>query len=338
MVAALTLLIGGFVAGALLATLAVFAARRVKLLAIPNQRSSHVRPTPTGGGVAIVLPVLAWCALHALAAKLAAAILLGGSALAVLGFVDDVVQLSARIRFAVHVAAVAVVVVLVPLPAFEVPPLRIEAAWLTLPLFGFVLLWLVNLYNFMDGIDALATAQCLTFAAGVIALGASGDAASVAYVLAGASAGFLIVNLPPALIFMGDVASGFVGLTLGAIALVAARESALPFVASMVLLTGFWFDATWTLCARIATRQPFAAAHRSHFYQKCARKFGHGRTTTGAIVLNLVWLTPLAFLARDVPRLTWLWLTLAALPYATGCIVLRAGMPDESTSPAGGAR
>ena len=333
--AALTLLSSGFVAGAALSALALFAARRAKLLAIPNARSSHERPTPTGGGVAIVVPVLAWCAWHAFASPFAAAILLGGGALAVLGFVDDVVQLSARTRFVVHVAAVIAVVVLLPLPVFEIPPLRVAASWLAWPIFAFVLLWLVNLYNFMDGIDALATAQCITFVAGAIGLGASGEAAAVAWLLGGAAAGFLIVNLPPARIFMGDVASGFLGLTLGVIALAVAHDAAVPFVASMVLLTGFWFDASWTLCARIATGQPFTAAHRSHLYQKCARRFGHGRTTTGAIVLNLLWLTPLAFLARDAPTFTLLWLALAMLPYAVGCVTLRAGMPERALAEGG---
>ena len=335
--AALALLTFGFVAGAMLAALALFVARRAKLLAIPNERSSHARPTPTGGGIAIVVPVLAWCAWHALASKLALAILLGGGTIAVLGFVDDVVQLSARARLPIQIAAVVAVLALLPTPSFAVPPLAIDPSFAASLLFAFALLWLVNLYNFMDGIDGLATAQCIAFAGGAIGLGATGDAASIAWLLGGSAAGFLVSNLPPAKIFMGDVGSNFLGLTIGAVALAMAHDDSIPFVASMVLLTAFWFDASWTLCARIATGQRFSAAHKSHLYQKCARKIGHGRTTAVAIVLNLVWLTPLAFLTRDVPRLSWLWLALAALPYAIGCVALRAGMPEEAV-PEGVAR
>jgi Fuc2NAc and GlcNAc transferase len=298
--------------------------RRRDFYVAPIARSSHTRPTATAGGIGIVLPVLAaalWTG-----GPLGHAILLGGGILAAVGFVDDLRDLPARVRAPLQTIAVVAALAILPLPPLELPPFVIESTWLVLPASALILLWLVNLYNFMDGIDGLAAAQCLTFCVGVLLLGA--PASPVLSVTAGASAGFLLFNWPPAKIFMGDVASGFLGFLLGAVAFTLAVGGDVPFVASMVLLTGFWFDATWTLCARMLTGQRFTAPHRSHLYQKLALRHGHGRTTSGYLAMNVLWLTPLASLAEHRPQWSIAVVVVAALPFLVACVWLRAGRPE----------
>ena len=94
---------------------------------------------------------------------------------------------------------------------------------------------------------------------------------------------------------MGDVGSGLLGLLVGIIGLTLDARHQMPLIASLILLAGFWFDATYTLCVRIATGQRFASAHRSHLYQKCAQRFGHGRTTSMFVGFAVVWLRREAF-------------------------------------------
>jgi Fuc2NAc and GlcNAc transferase len=325
-VASIAILIAAFVAALAVTGLALRLARSRGLYASPNARSSHTRPTPTAGGIGIVVPVLGAAAWFG--GAVGNVVLVGGSALALVGLVDDWKNLPARVRAPVQVGAVAVALLWLPLPPLVLPPLVIETAWLVLPISGLLLLWLLNLYNFMDGIDGLAASQCLTFCAGVLWLG-PGDAEPLLWTAAGAAAGFLVFNWPPARIFLGDVASHFLGFLLGVVAFDLAVRGALPFVASMVLLTGFWFDATYTLCARMFTGQRVFAAHRTHLYQKLARRYGHGRTTSGYLVMNVCWLTPLAWLAQARPSASIAVVGIAALPYLVGCVRQRAGRSED---------
>jgi glycosyltransferase WbpL len=305
---------------------------RSALLAIPNARSSHVTPTPTLGGVAIVAPVLGWAAVH-MGEPLALVVVCSGGMLALLGLFDDLYDLPARLRLPVQLVAVAFAVHGLPLPAtLTLAPFGIDTPWLV-ALGAFVLLlWLVNLYNFMDGIDGLAAAQTICFCAAVLLLARPADAApaaQLAWVVGGASLGFLLFNWAPARIFMGDVASGLLGALCGVLALSLDASRQLPLVASLILLAGFWFDASYTLCVRIATGQQFAAAHRSHLYQIFARRIGHARTTGMFIGYFWLWLVPLAWASVLTPAGTLLWIALALLPLAVASVALRAGLPEQ---------
>jgi Fuc2NAc and GlcNAc transferase len=301
-------------------------------LVAPNSRSSHTLPTPGIGGIAVVVPVVGWCAIAAMDGdRLALAIVLGGGALAVLGLVDDLVTLSARVRMPVHVAAVALAVWLLPLPErLAIEPIVIEVPWMIAALVALGMLWLINLYNFMDGIDGIAALQCVAFSAGALLLAKHLEPALAVLliVVTGATLGFLWFNWAPARIFMGDVGSGFLGFLVGAIALVLDASDSLPLCASLLLLTGFWFDATYTLCVRIATGQRFAEPHRSHLYQKLAQRIGHANTTLALAAYTTCWLLPLAWLCTAQPAQQWLWVIVGGLPMLVGCTRLRAGMPS----------
>jgi Fuc2NAc and GlcNAc transferase len=338
-VVAVATLIPAVIAAALTAVLTralIGIARRRSLLAMPNERSSHSVPTPTLGGIAIAVSVFAWAAYRFGADPICTVVIGSGGLLVALGLIDDLHDLSARARLPVQLVAVAFAVWLLPVPELlTIPPVTIETTCLIVAVELLVLLWFVNLYNFMDGIDGIAAAQCACYCGGVLVLSQPlAPVGELLWVLLGSALGFLYFNRAPARIFMGDVASGLLGLLVAVLALTLDADRQLPLIASLILLTGFWFDATYTLCVRIASGQRFAAAHRSHLYQKYARSLGHGRTTSMFICYVVVWLMPLAWVSMRMPRWSLVWLAVAVAPLFIACVRMRAGFPD----PAGAAR
>ena len=324
--AALILLAGGFAATLTLEWLTLLASRRLALLAHPNLRSFHEVPTPTGGGVAFVLPVLGYLLWVATLNVPAAAALAGAAAaVAAVGLWDDVREVSARLRIVVHaLAALAVVWSIFP-----------DAAWPLLGVVAFALVWHLNLYNFMDGIDGIAAAQALVLLVGaqLVGGGLPGWGGDAAWLASGCLMAFLAFNWPPARIFMGDVGSGFLGILTGALVLLWWQQGTLPLVAALILLSGFWFDASYTLIVRLLSGQAFTQAHRSHLYQKVAAKRGHLWTTVGFLFYALAWLLPLSWLcARYTPELSLtglLWLVPAVAPLAFAAPRLGAGLPER---------
>jgi Fuc2NAc and GlcNAc transferase len=336
-VVALTLLAGGFAAGLALEWLVWRVSPGLGVLAHPNARSSHTVATPTAGGIAFVLPLLGWLGwlavlsagpwLEAGLAPDAAPVLAlaaGGFAIALVGLWDDLYEVAPLSRLLVHVAAaVGFVVMLLP-----------DVAWILLAVMSLVLVWHINLYNFMDGIDGLAGAQGLLFLVGaqIVGQGVPGWPGDVIWLTSGALIGFLVFNWPPARIFMGDVGSGFLGLLTGALALLLWQQQTLPLAASLILLSVFWFDASYTLALRVMTGQPFARAHRSHLYQKLAARRGHRWTTVAFLLYGAFWLVPLAWACAHLsPALPGAagWIALAVAPLALAAVWQRAGLPPR---------
>lgn len=272
------------------------------LLDNPNARSSHAQPTPRGGGLAIVSTTLlgtcvvaVWGGLETAAAV---AICLGGFAVAVVGYIDDRRGLSARSRMTVHVLATASALWLFDwhYDLSAVFPLLRES--IAVVIIALAVIWSINLYNFMDGIDGLAASQA-TFVTAASALGAliAGRyaIAAVLALSAGACLGFLFWNRPPAKIFMGDVGSGFLGFWLAAVALLLHLEDTLSIWSSLVLSSVFVSDATITLLRRVLRGKRWYEAHRSHAYQHLARRWEcHGKVTSLLWVLNCFVVLPLA--------------------------------------------
>lgn len=313
-----TLLIASFAAGAVLAAVVIRVARRFELVAVPNERSSHDSRTPTVGGIAIALPVLVllgWAA--ASGDGLALALLVAAAGLALVGLIDDVWNLAAAPRFLCQILAVGLLL-------WQLSP---ETHWVGWLLIGFLMLWHVNLFNFMDGIDGIAGVQVLLFCVGVqlLAGGFDGLPGSLTWVISGATLGFLAFNWPPARLFMGDVGSLFLGLLIAVLVALLDQRQILTFIPSIIVLTGFWFDASYTLCVRMLTGQPFTRPHRSHLYQRVADRVGHRGTTLAFAGLGVVWLLPLAWLASRFETWGPLLLVAATLPYLAGAILLKAG-------------
>jgi len=318
--AALTFLVSGFVLTTVFEWLVLRATQRLQLVAIVTARSSHVEPTPTMGGLAIVLTVSGFLLMQAIAGVDASlGLLLGGGLLALVGLRDDITDLSAVLRLICHVVAVCLTIYMLDLP------------WSALWLAGlaFLMVWQVNLFNFMDGIDGIAGIQLLLFCVGTIVIsgGVPGWLGELLWLLSGSSLAFLSFNWPPAKIFMGDVGSGFLGLVLGFLVVALHQAGFVPFIASLILLTGFWFDASYTLCVRILTGQKFASAHRSHLYQILAARRGHRRTTMLFGGFCVGWLIPLAWLSMRFPEYALLCLIAGSAPWVVFAPRYRAGLP-----------
>lgn len=273
------------------------------LMDVPNERSSHVRPTPRGGGVAIVLSffaALAWLWFRGLAPT-SLSLALGGAGLlvAVVGFADDRWQLPARWRFLAHTAAAAWVLWQVwPVPAVPIFGWQLNVPWLVGLLAGVYLVWAVNFFNFMDGIDGIAAGEAITVSLGgamLAWLALDGADALVPLALAACAAGFLVWNRPPARIFMGDAGSGFLGLAVGTLSIWYGHLAPHLFWAWMVLQGGFMVDATVTLLRRVYRGERASTAHRSHAYQYASRVVGrHGPVSAAYAIVTLCWLTPVA--------------------------------------------
>ena len=306
-----------FLAAAAITALAWRMGPRLGFVALPNERSSHDRPTTTSGGIGFVVPMVVWLA--AVTQDYAPAVVLAvcGGAIAAVGLVDDVRDLRRDVRLACYLALGAVTV----LWLFELP--------LTVAVVAIVGLtaW-VNLYNFMDGTDGLAASQAIAYALGALILGDLQDSAPFAWILLAATTGFLCFNWAPAKVFMGDVGSLFLGLTTGVTALWLWQSGELPFVASLILLVAFWLDASYTLLMRVATRQAFARAHRTHLYQIIGARLGHGATAGLFWLYTVAWLWPLAVVCIAWPAWRFAALAAACLPVAVACVVYRAGAAE----------
>lgn len=328
-------------AAALTGAIREFALSR-SILDVPNERSSHSRPTPRGGGLAIALAAsagfVAEYLLGLLPADMLAALLGGGGAVAIVGAMDDRAPVAAPIRLAVHfAAAVWALLWLGGLPAISTGQLSLELGPFGYLLGVLTIVWTLNLFNFMDGIDGIAASEAVFVACGGAALVALGGyfsgSAAAGLVVGAASLGFLCWNWPPAKIFMGDVGSGFLGFVLGVVALGAVRDDAAAPLIWLLLGGAFLVDATVTLARRLARRERVYEAHRTHAYQWLARRWAsHRRVTLIVIALDLVWLLPAAALATYYPRAAP-WLILGALgPLVALAVVAGAGRPEVKSS------
>ncbi|TCG09496.1 glycosyl transferase [Paraburkholderia steynii] len=238
---------------------------------IPNERSLHERPTPRVGGWGVVPAVLA---AMALATPHLWLIAVGALFLSAVSQIDDRRGLPARVRFAAHLATVVAVVGAYPC----------ASPWWTLPVLTVLMVWLVNLYNFMDGADGLAGGMAL-FGFSGYALGAwiaphhEPELIAVSAAIAGAAAGFLLFNFHPARVFLGDAGSIPLGFLAGALGYVGWCGDVWPIWFPAMCFAPFIGDASVTLARRLMRGEKFWQAHREHYYQRMVRSgVGHAGT------------------------------------------------------------
>lgn len=273
------------------------------LLDVPNARSSHQLPTPRGGGVAIVLSFLVTIPLLGVTGDVSwswlIAVMGAGFSVAVIGFLDDHGHIAARWRLLGHFsAALWALYWLGGLPSVTMFGFSIDMGWVGNILAALYLVWMLNLYNFMDGIDGLASVEalcvCLVVSLIYYLTGHSGLIWLPA-LLGMAVVGFLYWNFPVARIFMGDAGSGFLGMALGVLSIQAAWQAPQLLWAWLVLLGVFIVDATFTLVRRLIRGDKVYEAHRSHGYQFASRQVGkHVPVTLAVGAINLLWLAPIA--------------------------------------------
>jgi UDP-N-acetylmuramyl pentapeptide phosphotransferase/UDP-N-acetylglucosamine-1-phosphate transferase len=254
-----------------------------RALDVPNERSSHTRPTPRGGGLVIVVGFFAglglWLTLGGSLSPRALGWLAGAVLVASVSFIDDLRSLPAAPRLVAHLAGA----LLLTLAGVQE---RADLSLVVLPLAFLGVIVLTNIYNFMDGIDGLATTQAVVAGAGLAIAGTIVTNSLVEVgggLLVASSAGFLRYNLPPARLFMGDVGSTFLGFSFAGLPLLASigvGGGRLPLEFGLVLLAPFLFDGLVTLGRRVLRGERWYAAHRSHYYQRLVRcGLSHGQVT-----------------------------------------------------------
>jgi Fuc2NAc and GlcNAc transferase len=307
-------------------------AHRLGLLDRPNERSSHVRTTPRGGGIGIIagvltgLSVVEWW-IHPVG--LVPATVVGSACLvAAAGLLDDVRGLSPLARLIVQLLA-ATIVLSVTGPVVFLPLLREELALSTMWGGALSLLWITtvtNFFNFMDGFDGLAASQAVASCLGIVLAGWGSDASLLALLMGAACVGFLYHNWAPARVFMGDVGSGFLGFTLAVLPFLAPEDDrSTAMLATAVGLSLFLLDPALTLVRRAAARKPLTKSHREHLYQQ----FALPGEPVGAVVtiyssLAILLAVAGAFGYRNPELLPWFVLG-SIFVFATVCIVaLRA--------------
>ena len=288
-----------FVAACLLLRPLIGWLRRKALLDRPNERSSHSIPTPRGGGLAVTAVVLAVWAVGAGWQGPPAAwwMILIAALLTLFSWRDDVGGLPVRLRLGAHFAAAIAGIALLPEGAL------IAQGWL--PWWAdrlvalLALVWFINLYNFMDGIDGITGTEAAAIGIGIVALsltngqGAETEAAAIA----GAALGFLVFNWHPAKIFLGDVGSVPLGFLIGMLLLTEAAHG--QWAAALILPAYYLADATITLARRAQAGEKVWQAHRTHFYQRALRNGAPHSAVVRRIAFANLLLIGLALLSID---------------------------------------
>ena len=266
---------------------------RRKILDYPNPRSSHVAPTPRGGGIAVTGSVLlAWIALLSagLVTSSVISIAIGAGLLAVVSWIDDLRGLSPGVRLLAQGVAVTIGILVLP------DSLSRPAVWSGTMLYfaaaSLVWVWWINLFNFMDGLDGLAVSEAAAISCGLLLFAIVGDGADPATALLsagiiGAAIGFLAWNWSPARIFLGDVGSIPLGYLSGFLLLELATRG--HWKIALILPLYFLADATITLLRRLLNGERVWKPHRQHFYQWAVRNgLGHTAVVKRVIAADLL--------------------------------------------------
>ncbi len=280
---------------------------RHAVLDMPNHRSSHTVPTPRGGGMAVTpVVLLAWAAAALWLPGLPGGlwgVLAGALGLGLLSWLDDLKTLPAAPRFLAQILAAGMALAVLPGDGL----IGLLPLWVEAPILLLALVWFVNLYNFMDGIDGIAGTEtaCLGLGLALVA-GVAGLAgiAPLGLAAAGAALGFLYWNWHPARIFLGDVGSIPLGYLLGWLLLWLAVQGHLA--AALILPLYYVADASLTLGKRALRGEKVWQAHREHFYQRSAKAVG-----SHSAVVKLILAANLGLIALAVASVLWMpWLML----------------------------
>lgn len=330
-------LIAVFLISSMLTFIALRYATARNIMDTPNHRSSHVIPTPRGGGVAFVVAFLIVIPFLVYQDKVSFygsfALIGAGLFLALLGFLDDHQSISAIGRLLGHFSACILALYwLDGMPPIAFFNWTLSSGWIANGLAVVYLVWLLNLYNFMDGIDGLAAVEAISVCFGAALLyWIRGDLVLMVLplFLAASVAGFLIWNFPPARIFMGDAGSCFLGFILGVLSIKAAGTSCELFWSWLILLGVFITDATVTLMYRALRGERLQDAHRTHVYQKIANRLNsHLSVTLGVLLINILWLSPIAVLVGLGYLKGFMGLLIAYAPLVIMAVQFKAGQPD----------
>lgn len=313
------ILISFFVLSFLLTYIFRLIALKKQALDLPNERSSHTLPTPRVGGLAIVLTwyigLIIFNYFEAISSDLFYA-LMCGALLAIVSFIDDLIDIKPYIRLIVHFAVViSSFVFLNGIRPFILPHIEINYLYITYPLAIIGMVWFINLYNFMDGINGFASIEAITIALFMYFFTFD----SINLLLAVAVLGFLFWNWPKAKIFMGDVGSTQLGFVLVVLGIYFHNKLQFSIVNWIMLAIPFWFDATFTLYRRWRNKEKLSTGHRKHLYQRLVLS-GYSHLQVGLMLIafnTAIILMILLYRSYDFLKIPFFIISLLFMYYAT---------------------
>jgi Fuc2NAc and GlcNAc transferase len=330
------------VASAFITRQLVMNSDRFSKMDIPNERSSHQTPTPRGGGLSCVATSIVGFLLLILDNTLdrtdLLALCFAGIIVAITGHLDDRQKISgAMIRLVLHAIGAIVLMIGIGFPSqISIFDQAVNTGIIGSILGVIYLMWLLNLFNFMDGTDGIAASEAIfvCVAGAILNYHTLSDInlSAAAVVLAASTFGFILYNWSPAKIFMGDVGSGYLGIVIGGLSLIAANQDPELLWMWIILLAVFVSDATITLICRLLRKQKPHVAHRSHAYQHLAIRFNsHAKVALLVLAINVAWLFPIAFLVANKQLVGTTGVVIAYIPLLIAALVLGAGK-DSATN------
>jgi len=282
----------------------ILLAKSKGILDIPGKRSSHVSPTPRGGGFSVVLAVTLCILWFVYDSGDQSNWAWFGATLffvALVGFIDDIKGLSACLRACLYV--LFSLIYIISAHGFDIAT-KIEVIQIILG--ALVLTWMINLYNFMDGADGVAGLQALIVAIPVtviLVFSKQFEIASLCLVIAASVLGFLVWNWAPAKIFMGDVGSCSLGFIFGCLMYQTHIDEIISIFFWLILMSMFLVDSTLTLLTRFLRGEKWYEAHCSHAYQRYLQLGNsHQKLAIGMLMVGIFYLWPLAYLMYHYPE------------------------------------
>jgi len=280
--------LAAFIFSLILTYLVRIIAIKKSIIDTPNERSSHTVPTPRGGGLAIIVVWFAgliYLFVNGQIEKQLFLALMSGIILAVISLLDDILDLKPAIRMLAQVITAAFAMGF--LGGFNLlSENQNTVIWLISSIVVFIgIIWFINLFNFLDGIDAYASQEAILVATGILLLTDN----QLSALLIAATAGFLIWNFPKAKIFMGDVGSTQLGFVLVVLGIYFHNTESMNISNWLILTSLFWFDATFTLYRRWRNNEQLSVAHKKHAYQRLVQGgFSHLKVDIYAVILNIL--------------------------------------------------
>jgi len=291
----------------------------------PNERSLHDSPTPRAGGLAIIIAIAVFLGFLSVTTDFRLSgifwLAIASVLVAVVSYIDDHMSLPFLLRLIVQTTAAGLLIY----GGFSISDIQFPGFLLELPdlvsylITGLFIVWMTNLYNFMDGMDGFAGGMTV-IGFGTLALvgwlAGNDDFMLVNIVIAAATAGFLVFNFPPARIFMGDVGSSFLGFLVAGNSIWASKLEILPLWFSILIFSPFIVDATVTLLRRLINGEKIWEAHKTHFYQILAQSgWGHKRTVLWEYGLMLLCAMSAVFALGQPLWVHWVIITFWIIAY-----------------------
>jgi Fuc2NAc and GlcNAc transferase len=322
-------------------------------LDIPTKRSSHDTPTPTAGGISILLSYLIYIFLllsfnqifipeldgnQEKTNKVFYILLLSLVPIIIIGLIDDFKKVNITLRLLVQFFSATIIIYFFYIGSdnniFDVNTYSQQSSFMIILLSIMLSMWLMNLYNFMDGIDGYASVQCIfvSLSASIFAYINRSDDFMYLYILGLGLAclGFLGRNIYPAKIFMGDTGSVSIGCIFAFFIFYSASESILSIYTWLILLSIFVVDSSYTLLVRIVTKKNISEAHLTHAFHKVTRKSNSPIVTNKILMyINILWVFPLAAISNIYIDYNFIVTIIVYLPLLFFLINIGAGLEEE---------